>query len=189
MVSHHLESAFEFVSIPENVVASFFLFVVDTNHDISPGLGHLTTEFRHFSDHFAVKLYLSLKLVADKVSLVNLGQYLTELRFKLRELGLLSLDVSLFSADAVFSVSSFLLLVEALLLELEFHLSLHASLSLFSIFLGISVRLFTRGFSLKSFNLSLELSFHIRTLFVLSGLLSFHLHSELIKFLLGLSLK
>jgi hypothetical protein len=115
--------------------------------------------------------------LADKVSLVNLGQYLAELRFKLRELGLLSLDVSLFSADAFFSVSSFLLLVEALLLELEFHLSLHASLSLFSFFLGISVRLFGSGFCLESFDLSLELSFHISTLLIFSGLLSLHLHS------------
>jgi len=96
-------------------------------------------------------------------------------------LGLSSLDSSFFFADALFSLLLFLLLIEALLLEFEFHLSLHASLSLLSFGLGISIGLLGLSLSLQSCNLGLELGFHLSAFSIFSGLLTLHPLGKLVQ--------
>jgi hypothetical protein len=118
--------------------------------------------------------------LANKVSLVDSGENLGELSLKLGELSLSSLNGSFLFADALFSLSLFLLLVETLLFKFEFHLGFHASGSFLSLLLGVSIGLLGGGFSSEGLNLSLELGFHLGTLGVFSGLFTLHFLGELI---------
>lgn len=190
MLSHHLDSAIEFITIPKDVVTTLVcLFVVGADHDVSLALGHLATELGHFTDHSNAESDVSLELLTNQVGLVDGGEDLSELSFELSVLGLSSLDSSFFLADALFSLSLFFLLIEALLLEFEFHLSLHAGLSLLSFGLGICIRLLGLSLSLKLLNLSLELGFHLSAFSIFSGLLTLHLLGKLVQLLLSFRLQ